>query len=698
MIVEEEGFVDNISDVSIQSKILGIIYRHLNDFLFIMKYENDEFRYIFTNEKSLEVLGLSETPRGKTFYDVLPQDKADSLKIIYEEAILHKQSIEFMDDHTLFNGELIHAESIITPIVNSVGECEYIICITRDITERVKKENQLLENKLRFQSLFVHNLDAVLSVDSQGNIFNVNKVGVDLLGYPLEEIENRNILRFIDFVDSQEFLNLFAMALIGKSLELKKIRLKAFAEKEIFAQLKLIPTVLHGEIVGLYIVLRDITEQIHQEEAIRQLAYCDALTGLGNRVALMDNLKMLTKSSNSEEKRFALLYCDLDRFKLMNDSFGHTTGDILLKEVANRLISIMDYNYSVYRQGGDEFIILIEESDKEIISNFASKIIDLFNSPFKIEDQDFYFSVSIGISVYPTDSTNPYSLIKNADYALYNVKDNEKGSFEFYKNDMNKNISYSLEIESGMRKAINNNEFFICYQPQFDVNTKKTKSLEALIRWNNPSFGLVPPLDFIPIAEETGYIINIGEWVIFEVCKQLAEWKEKSYNLIPVAINISTRHFKHISFINALKRALDIFEIDPGLIEIEITERAMMNFDESVIILDQLKTLGVNISIDDFGTGYSTLSYLKNLPLDTIKIDRSFIQEISKSEKDEMIIKLISDLARNLGMRVIAEGVEEESQIHFLKRISCDTAQGFLYSRPILAEEVASNFLNKTTT
>jgi diguanylate cyclase (GGDEF)-like protein len=429
------------------------------------------------------------------------------------------------------------------------------------------------------------------------------------------------------------------------------------------------------------------------EKANAQLEHAathDALTGLPNRVLLADRLAQATAQSERYSRGFAVMVVDLDRFKSINDSLGHIAGDDLLKEMAKRLSQQLRKADTLARLGGDEFVLVLNEiSGPRDAETVASKVLAAMAQPVTLSGLEVQISASIGISVFPEDGVDAETLLQHADAAMYHAKKNGRNAFQFFAPVMNAFARERLEIESGLRRAlVQGGEFELHYQPKVEVSSGRIDSAEALIRWRHPKRGLTAPSGFIPIAEETGLIVPIGEWVLFEACRQARAWQSGGMQPLRIAVNLSAQQFKQKSLVTTVREALAAAGLDPGYLELELTESAVMHDAESSIqVLRQLSDLGVRISVDDFGTGYSSLSYLRRLPLDKLKIDRSFIREVAASRDDAEIVRAIVSLAHSLHLKVIAEGVETAEQLTFLRGLGCDQYQGFHCSPPVPADE-----------
>jgi diguanylate cyclase (GGDEF)-like protein len=435
---------------------------------------------------------------------------------------------------------------------------------------------------------------------------------------------------------------------------------------------------------AVLIVLEDQREMsAFASSQVEQLAYYDTLTGLPNRSLFSDRLSVALTHANRHRYKLAILFLDIDRFKQINDSLGHSVGDRLLKIVSTRIRSAIREEDTVARFGGDEFTVLIHIIGKiEDAGKIGQKILDALKTPITIDERDFVVTSSIGISVYPLDGADGETLIRNADTAMYRAKDLGRNSFQFYAATMNHKALEALEVENGLRRALANNEFVLYYQPLVDVTSATVFGLEALIRWQHPELGLLRPDRFIPAAEQSGLIIAIGRWVLREACKQAAEWHRRGHKVV-MAVNLSGRQFSDADLIHHIQDALEEAGLKPEFLELEITEGyAMQDVQKAIQTLKQLKSIGVRIAIDDFGTGYSCLSYLKQFPIDTLKLDGSFVRDLAAPEDAQIALGVIA-LAHSLKLKVIAEGVETISQLAFLKEHACDRLQGYLFSRPM---------------
>ena len=428
---------------------------------------------------------------------------------------------------------------------------------------------------------------------------------------------------------------------------------------------------------------------IAQKEEINHIAYHDALTNLPNRAAFNDILTRTLALADRKESTVGLLFIDLDRFKIVNDTLGHNIGDDMLRAVSQRIQKQMRQSDTLARIGGDEFVVILEllknPNDAAIVAN---KILDAVNKDIVIDDYTLHTTASIGIALFPQDGKDVNTLLKNADSAMYLAKAEGKNNYQYYTQALSKEVHHKMEIEHSLRSAIDNGELYLKYQPQYELDSKKIIAVEALVRWKHPKYGNIPPSEFIPIAEDSGTILEIGKWIFFEACKAYLEWKEQGVDLDHIAINVSSVQFNQERVVEEFNSCIQGVGIEPSCVELEITERYIMEQSEkSQTVLDELRAIGFKISVDDFGTGYSSMSYLKTLPLDTIKIDKLFIDDIPHDHNDVAITKAILALAKSLEYKVVAEGIETKEQELFLEQNGCDYAQGYLKSRPISKEE-----------
>jgi diguanylate cyclase (GGDEF)-like protein len=453
--------------------------------------------------------------------------------------------------------------------------------------------------------------------------------------------------------------------------------------------------------------IRYAIERKRTEEQIFRMAFYDSLTNLPNRVLFLDRLKQAISHAERNQHMLAVMFLDIDNFKRINDTFGHHLGDELLKGCADRLTGVLRKSDAVTRQimpdlfarlGGDEFTVLLTEiRDASDAALVARRILKVLSRPFVLDNRELFISTSIGIAIYPHDGKDVDSLLKNADAAMYHAKGQGKNNYQYYMESMNASALERLTLENDLRKAIEREEFILYYQPRMHIRTGKISGVEALIRWIHPEKGLIPPDKFIPLAEETNLITYIDEWVLKNACMQGALWQKSGHTSLYLSVNISGTQFKHETLLEIIAESLSESGFNQQNLELEITESAIMeNASSTLAVLYKLNKMGVNLSMDDFGTGYCSFSYLKSFPLDIIKIDRSFITDINKTEEDAAIVKAIISMSHNLKLTVIAEGVETEEQLSLLRKMGCDEMQGYLLSNPLPVDQIEAFLLKNS--
>jgi diguanylate cyclase (GGDEF)-like protein len=443
--------------------------------------------------------------------------------------------------------------------------------------------------------------------------------------------------------------------------------------------------------LGTVLSLRILQQRKREDERVHHIAFHDDLTSLPNRLMLTERLDQALGRHRRASMKLAILYLNLDRFKVINDSLGHEAGDVLLRLVADRLRAQSREGDTVARVGGDEFVVLMENcSNSADISACAQRLVEQLSLPYLLDQKDCHVTLSIGVSIFPADGSDSETLLKAADVAMYRAKETGRNNYQYYLPSMNVHTLERLELESDLRRALERGEFFLHYQPKVEIATGLITGVEALLRWKHPLRGLVPPLDFIPLAEETGLIVPIGEWVLATACARTNAWQGRGLPALSVAVNLSARQFADSMLLAKLTRLIHASGLDPAHLELEITESVVMaNGECAVAVLENLKSIGVQIAIDDFGTGYSSLAYLKRFPIDTLKVDRSFIRDIPGNAGDMKITRAIIAMAHGLRLNVVAEGVETAEQLEFLRSLSCDAVQGYFLYRPLREDEVA---------
>jgi len=543
-------------------------------------------------------------------------------------------------------------------------------------------------------------LDGIMIVDADNRVEFVNPAFTHMTGYEQEEIIGQNPRILNSGRHDETFYKHMYETLARQDYWQGEIWNRR-KNGEIFPEWLTINVIRDedGDVSQYAAIFSDITERKKTEERIKNLAYFDVLTGLPNRRLLTDRLQVAIASAHRHGQQLAIMFLDLDLFKRINDSLGHGVGDQVLIETAARISHCIREGDTVARLGGDEFTILLPEIEHlEDAAKLAERLITQVKQPFMIDDHELYVTTSIGIAVYPDDGDSVETLIKNADTAMYRAKDLGRNSFQLYTPAMNARSFERLAMEASLRHAVSRNEFRLAYQVKVDMETGRMSGVEALVRWHHPDLGLVSPADFIPLAEDMGVISDIGEWVLREACRQCKHWHDLGLPPVRIAVNVSALQFRETKVPEVVARALRDTGLSPQFLELELTETVLMQrVDEVVEVLKDLRAMGIRISIDDFGTGYSSLSYLKRMPIDALKVDRSFVNDIfdeddKVTEDGAEIVSTIINLAHNLRLKAIAEGVETASQAAFLRSKGCDEVQGFLISRPVSGEDLISLF------
>ncbi|HID44665.1 MAG TPA: EAL domain-containing protein [Chromatiaceae bacterium] len=573
-------------------------------------------------------------------------------------------------------------EATLNILRDDTGAVTGMLMSLRDLSH-----SRQINERLRLgASVFENTDEAVVITDASGTIIEVNRAFTEIMGYAREEVLGQNPRMWQSEKHDESFFRdmWHALNTVGRWRGEIWNRRK---NGEILPEWLTISSVADDSgslthYVGLY---SDISQIKRSQEQLNFLAHHDALTGLPNRLLLNERLEQAIRHADRHQTILALLFLDLDRFKHINDSLGHPAGDELLRLVAERLVAMVRQDDTVARIGGDEFVLLLEGMDKvEDVIAIARKLMAIFTSPFILEAQEVCVTASLGISIYPRDGNEPAILLRNADAAMYRAKDEGRDTYQFYKEELTQNAYEQVLLENSLRRAMEREELYLVYQPQVNLRTNEIIGAEALLRWHHPELGLIPPSRFIPIAEESGLIIAIGEWVLKHACLQAREWIEAGLDFGRVAVNVAGPQIQRGRVVSQVRKALDESGLDASRLELEVTEGFIMQqADAAVEQLQELRELGVTLAIDDFGTGYSSLSYLKKLPIHKIKIDRSFISDIPYDSNDMAIADAVIAMGGRLGLSVIAEGVETGEQVAFLNETGCEQAQGYFFGRPM---------------
>lgn len=584
----------------------------------------------------------------------------------------------------------------------------------RELKRKIDEMYQCIKTSEKRYRFFVNNSpDIVYMLDNKGHFVFINVRATELLGYSQEEIIGYHYSDFIHEEDLDKARFAFSTFLsnmdVSQKVELRLVPKYPGSEPLYFEFRSVVMKFNTLEIkdseeedfIGVYGVARDITEQKRSDELIYFQLYHDALTELPNRVLFRDRINFAMSQANRNHRKMAVMFLDMDRFKVVNDSLGHLAGDKLLQEIAKRLKACIRDSDTLARVGGDEFNLMMSDiNSRDDVLLMVDKIFKALEEPFMIDHHEVYVTFSIGSAIYPEDGDSGETLIKHADMAMYNIKGKGKNGHEFFSDNMKTLFQRHLSVENGIRKAIQDDQFEVFFQPQYDVQSEKISGVEALIRWNHPEKGLVSPNDFIPLAEESGLINTIGEWMLDASCRVLQSWIQDNTNFsnIKLAVNISASQIETDHFVDFVLNTINKYNIRPEQLELEITENVLMQDMEMVVAkLNQLATRGICIAVDDFGMGYSSLSYLQTLPLNNLKIDRSFISTIQSPGDKNSIITAIVAMAKEMGLHIVAEGVENQVQMDYVRQIGCPTVQGYWYGRPMPTEQLRDIALKQLT-
>ena len=606
----------------------------------------------------------------------------------YVHARVHKALVDSLTTQHLRDSLSTELESERTRLQ------EVNVALAEETTQKLRAQQSetLAAQKLRMH--FERTPLAVLEWDRECNITAWNPAAEAIFGFPAYDAVGKPVTRLLASDAERANLETMCRELLeagdGNKTTLGNV---TRGGRSIQCEWYNTPLVdAGGKVVGFASLVHDVTERLNTERTIHYMAHHDALTGLPNRRLMQDRLNQAIMSARRKQRHVAVLFLDLDRFKVVNDTLGHDTGDFILKDVARRLASCVREGDTVSREGGDEFVMILPDLERpEHARVVADKILHELVRPVEIGGHEIHVTPSIGISHYPNDATDVHQLLKHADNAMYQAKDAGRNTIRFFTNDLNFLLSKRLEIEGRLRKAIEKEEFFLRYQPQVDLPTGRISGMEALIRWNDPQKGEIFPKDFIFVAEELGLIVPIGEWVFRTACRQLRQWEQDGLPAVTISINISPRQFMSRKLVATLLSIVREIGANPRHIELEITETMIMrNVEQSIETLTQLRSVGMQVAIDDFGVGYSSLGQLKRLPATSMKIDRSFIMNVPEDASSGSITEAIIAMAKRLKLRCIAEGVETRAQLEFLRANNCDSFQGYLFSRPVTSLEATA--------
>lgn len=639
---------------------------------------DDSGRLMDVNDSLVRLLGYSrEELTEKTFHTIVESCQLDTTEVKFRLALDGiTQNYETVATHK--SGHRVALRITNMPILTD-GTVTGVFGIAKDISAEKRALALLAESEEKYRSLFDYNLDAVFEMDIAGRFVNANGMTEQLSDYTRDELIG------IDFTPLiaerlERVQAFFASALSGEAVNFEQ-RIKRKDGDIIEVDINAVPKRRNGEIDGVFAIVRDITEKKATEQKVNNLAFTDQLTGLPNRHWFYQNIREVLSRTEENQQKIAVLLVDFDDFKSVNDLLGHFGGDQFLKIVSNRIHSCLGPHDTISRFGGDEFIIVSENTDEPQAHALAQKILQVMREPVQLLGQEFSVTLSIGIAVQTGCESDGEELIKEADFAMYSAKENGKNNFQVFTRELDSLMTRRSQMEQALKKALDEQQFALHYQPQVNLASGEVIGYEALLRWQSP-FGNVPPSEFIPIAEETGLIVPIGEWALRQACRDSKEFCALGQAAEKISVNVSARQFKDPDFSEKVRTIFEQEQVDPGRFEIEITESVMLDIEQSAHIICELKELGLRIAIDDFGAGYSSLNVVKNIEIDTLKIDKSLIDEVLINRRNLFILAAIIEVGKNLDARIVIEGIELEEQAELLQPFGI-VGQGYLFSRPL---------------
>ncbi|WP_310448334.1 EAL domain-containing protein [Thiobacillus sp.] len=673
---------------TITDNLVGMIYRCRVDAIWTMEYVSDGCHKL-TGYRPDELVFNT-----RVSYDqiTLPEDRAQVSRTIHA-ALESNTSFEVEYRIQRADGRVCWVLERGVGIRNENSRLAWIEGYIQDISDRMAANEMLREAVRRYSSIFEHATEGIFQTTPEGRYLNANPALAHIYGHAsadalIEHLQDISRQLYVLPERRAAFVNLMQEHGAVRNFESQVYRMDGsviWISENARAVMN-----ADGSVQFFEGTVVDITERKQHEAELEYQANHDSLTGLPNRLLLGDRIEQAIAKAHRENMRVAVVFVDLDHFKLINDSLGHHIGDRLLLEVADRLMTCVRSHDTVARQGGDEFVlVLTEQHDADETLAIVNRLLEVISKPWLHDGQEYGLGCSIGISCYPRDGDNPDALLRCADIAMYKAKSSGRSTYHAYTPELNQAISERLELQNNLRHALERNEFRVYYQPRVDVASGRIIGAEALIRWDCPVKGLIPPDSFISIAEETGLIIPIGQWILQEACRQNRAWQRAGLPSISISVNLSPIQFRHTGLVQSVADALQQAELHPSWLELELTESFVMHDAERInVAMQSLKALGVDIAVDDFGTGYSSLSYLKRFPVDRLKVDKSFVRDIDSDPDDAAIVRAIITMGHALGLKVVAEGVETRAHLDFLRQHGCDELQGYFFSRPVPAAEM----------
>jgi diguanylate cyclase (GGDEF)-like protein/PAS domain S-box-containing protein len=678
-----------------ERNMLRALIDNIPDFIYV---KDAESRFVVANRHVARVMGVEtqEALLGKTDFDFYPQEIAKAFYEDEQNVMRSGQPLYNREEKAVDNaGNEIHILTTKVPFRDNTGQVTGVAGVGRDITDRKRAEEALRTAEEKYRAIFEDAVIGIFQATPDGRPLSINRALAEIHGYDsatqlMAEVANVVSELFVHPDQMEEIGKVLAEKGVVRNLELELYR-KDRSKRSVLANIRGVRDA-GGRLTLIEGTMEDITDRKQAEERVQFLAYYDALTGLPNRTLLQDRLGKALASARRRKEKVAVMFLDLDRFKIINDSLGHSIGDQLLQNVAERLRNWSREQDTVARIGGDEFVIVLcGVKDVPDVAVAAERVMDTMVADLLIQDRRFNVSCSIGISIYPDHGLDSETLIKNADAAMYSAKESGRNNFRFFTNEMNVQVVERLTIEHNLRLALERDEFFLVYQPQMDIRSGQIAGMEALIRWRHPELGLVLPGRFMSVAENSGLILPIGEWVLRTACRAARHWQEQGLPPLPVAVNVSAIQFRQEAFGALVRNVLQTIGLATHFLELEVTESLLLsNAERSLPVLHELKAMGVKLTIDDFGTGYSSLSYLRHFPINKLKIDRSFIKMVASNPGDAAITAAIIVMAKSLNLKVIAEGVEDSAQMSFLEAHQCDEIQGYYFSKPLTCDEITA--------
>ncbi len=651
--------------------------------------------YTYASPRVHGLLGYTpEEIIGKTSFELMPPDEAERIRRTFGDIVAAKRPFERLENVNLHkDGRAVVLETSGVPVFDRKGALVGYRGIDRDITARKQAEQALRQSNEMLERIFENAHFSVAYLDRDFNFLRVNKAYADACRQPPEFFPGKNHFTLYPGAEVEAIFRRVVETGQPFTIYARPFEFPDQPERgTTWWDWTLSPVrAADGKVIALVFALVDVTERVKAELRAGYLHLHDELTGLPNRVLLLDRLQQAVVEATRRGREAAVLCVDLDRFKYVNDTLGHAAGDALLKEAATRLTQCVRPGDTVARLAGDEFVLVLADmASVDDVGIIVQKIMGCGAKPFVHQQHEHFISVSLGIALFPFDGNDAGGLLKCADLALHQAKERGGNSWQFYSSQMADKTSEKVALSNELRRALERREFVLYYQPQVDIASRRIVGAEALIRWKHPQRGLVPPATFIPLAEETGLITPIGEWVLRQACDQARAWRTAGLPPLRVAVNVSVQQFRHNNLAHTAERALKDCGLPPDTIEIEVTESLLMPGDEGPqVLLQKIADLGVRIAIDDFGTGYSGFSYLKRFPIDSVKVDRSFVRDLATDGDDASIVRAIIAMSHSLEIKTVAEGVETGEQLALLQACGCDQAQGFYFSPPLPADEFA---------